>query len=348
MRAPRLLLAAFVASLPASLAVPLATAEDPKAVAPAAGAEAVPKRAFRVTYKTKVPAPPEGTKVLEAWVPTPFTDEVQAVSDLVVTASVPYDLTKDEAEGNRFVHVRVENPKGEVTIEWTAVVTREEDRGQGGGALRDAHLASDSRAAVDGRARALAEALGVTDAKVPVRERARVIYDHVLQSMTYDKETKGWGHGDFERACDVGRGNCSDFAAKFVAIARASGIPARWTSSISLAGDHMDCSACGYHCYAHFRDGDRWVPVDPSDARRVVAKDPRKSAWYFGHAEANNVVLSVGRDLWLAPKQQADPVNFLAGPYAEVDGKPVEIPSANRTYGHQPAAIPTSSGATPK
>ena len=170
----------------------------------------------------------------------------------------------------------------------------------------------------------------------PVRERARIIYDHVLASMSYDKVEPGWGKGDFERACEVGKGNCSDFTSKFVAIARASGIHARWVSSISLAGEHMDCSACGYHCYAHYLDDGHWIPVDPSDARRIVAKDPKKAEWFFGHDEANNIVLSIGRDLDLSPKQQAGPVNFLAGPYVEVDGKPFDVPSKNRTYEHEP------------
>jgi transglutaminase-like putative cysteine protease len=316
-----------IAFLALALAGPIARGGAP---APAPGA-----KAFRVTYRTVIPAPQEGTKRLEAWIPTPYADDVQSVRSLDVTSSVPYEATSDPATGNRFLHVRVENPKAEVTIEWVAVVERSEDAGQGRGAVRPAHLASDALASVDGRARKLAEDLGAADPKRPVGERARRIYDHVLASMAYDKEAPGWGRGDFERACDVGKGNCSDFAAKFIAIARAAGIPARWVSTISLAGEHRDCSACGYHCYAHFRDGDRWIPVDPSDARRVVAKDPRKADWYFGHAEASNVVLSVDRDLVLVPRQQAGPVNFLAGPYVELDGKPFDVPSKNRTYGHE-------------
>lgn len=326
------------AALPALLTLALlapvvsAGAGDPATAEP-------PRKAFKVTYRTVVPAPPEGTKRLEAWIPTPYVDDVQTVRDLKVTASVPHTETRSAATGNRFVHVLVEAPKADVTVEWVAVVERAEDRGQGTGTVLPAHLASDSLASVDGRARALAEALGTTDGTVAVPRRARTIYDHVLASMAYDKETPGWGKGDFERACDVGRGNCSDFAAKFIALSRASGIPARWLSTISLSGDHMDCSACGYHCYAQFRDGDRWVPVDPSDARRIVAKDPRKADWYFGHAEANNVILSVGRDLVLEPKQQAGPVNFVAGPYVELDGKPFDVPAKNRTYGHEPAPL---------
>ncbi len=290
---------------------------------------------FRVTFRTVIPAAPEGSKRVEAWIPTPYEDDVQLVKSLTVTSPVPTERTHDETTGNRFVHLSFDARPTETVVEWVAVIERHEDRGQSGGAVLDAHLKSDTLAKVDGKARLLAESLGVVDAAAPVRERAKAIYDHVLQSMTYDKVEPGWGKGDFERACEVGKGNCSDFTSKFVAIARASGIPARWISSISLAGEHKGCDACGYHCYAQFREGDRWIPADPSDARRIVAKDPRKAAWYFGHAEAANVVLSMGRDLVLSPPQKAGPVNFVAGPYVEVDGKPIEVPAKNRTYGHE-------------
>jgi transglutaminase-like putative cysteine protease len=329
----------LVASALLALAAAPAGADD---AAPAAA----PVKAFKITFKTRIPAPPEGAKRLEAWVPTPYVDEVQTVTSLKVDASVPTEETKDAVTGNRFVHLVVNDPKGETTVDWTAVVERAEDRGQAGGAVLDAHRGSDSLASVDGRAKALAEAVGATDTTKPVAERAKAIYDHVLESMTYDKETPGFGKGDFERACEVGKGNCSDFTAKFVTIARAAGIPARWSSSISLSGEHMDCTACGYHCFAHYRDGDKWVPVDPSDARRIVAKDPRKARWYFGHAEASSVVLSVGRDLVLTPPQAAGPVNYLSGPYVEVDGKPFDVPSKNRTYGFErPDASPSTAPA---
>lgn len=342
-RRPLALIGSLLAALAAAPAIVRAGDDRPlpEAKAPA-------KQGFKVVFKTRIPAPPEGAKRLEAWIPTPYVDAgVQAVTDLKVEASVAFDVTRDEATANRFVHAVVENPKGETTIDWTAVVERSVDTGQGSAPVLDAHLKSDSLAPVDGRARKLAEDLGVVDASRPVRDRARAIYDHVLQSMTYDKETPGWGKGDFERACEVGKGNCSDFAAKFIAIARAAGIPARWSSSLSLAAEHTDCAACGYHCFAHFRDGDRWIPVDPSDARRAVAKDPKRAAWYFGHAASNSIVLSVGRDLVLAPKQQAGAVNFLSGPYVEVDGKPFDVPSKNRTYGSDPVEPATAPAPAP-
>ena len=347
MSATRRLAAALLVGC--ALALPVA-ADDAKPAAPAAPAATIPaattdakpkKQAlptdpqieWAIVYKTKVPAPAAGSKRLEAWIPVPFEGELQKVSGLKVTTKAPYEITKDDVTGNRMVHVLVENPPAEdLQIDWSATVLRTQDAGQTTVPLRESDTKGDKLAPIDGVAKKLAKDLGVDDASTPVAVRARRINDHVLQSMAYDKETPGWGNGDLERAVKLGKGNCSDFAAKFIAIARAAGIPARWTSSIALSTDHANCSACGYHCYPRFFDGVHWIPVDPSDARRAVADDPRKADWLFGHQPATSIVLSVGRDLTLVPKQQAGPVNFFGGPYVEVDGKPVKIPSENRTY----------------
>ena len=331
MRFPRRPLPPVALAALAALAFALpAVAEDAK---PAAQPTTGPRTLkFALSYPTKIPAPPEGTKRLEAWIPVPFEDEMQKVTDLQVKASVPYEITKEPTYGNRMIHVLVENPKVEVTVNWTANVQRTEDAGQTGGPVLPRYLESDSKAKVPGKAEALAKELGVDKADVPVRDRAKIIYDDTLAKMTYDKVEPGYGKGDFLRACEKGKGNCSDFAARFITIARAAKIPARWISSISVTDDHKGCSACGYHCYAQFREGDKWVPVDASDARKILEKDPAKAQWYFGHAAATSIVLSVGRDIDLSPKQQAGPVNFFWGPYVEVDGKPFDVPAANREY----------------
>ncbi len=329
---------------PATPAAPAAPSDPAKAADPARKPDAASKPAKEATsldaeitwalvYKTKIPKPPEGTKRLEAWIPVPFEGDLQRVADLKVETTAKYEVTKDDVTGNRMVHVLVENPVSEdLSIDWSATVTRRRDEGQTSVPLRDSDRKGDKLAPIDGVALKLAKALGTDDASIPVSVRARKIYDHVLQTMVYDKEAPGWGNGDLERAVKIGKGNCSDFAAKFIAIARASGIPARWTSSIALSTDHATCSACGYHCYPRYFDGTHWIPVDPSDARRAVADDPKKADWLFGHQPATSIVLSVGRDLDLVPKQQAGPVNFFGGPYVEVDGKPIKIPSENRTY----------------
>lgn len=82
-----------------------------------------------------------------------------------------------------------------------------------------------------------------------------------------------------------------------------------------------EAKAGGYHCWAHFYDGTSWIPVDISEAQKVVAKDPAKAEWFFGHLDADRISLTVGRDLTLSPKQKGDPLLFFAYPYVEVDGK---------------------------
>jgi len=328
----RVALALSVATL-LPLVAAMAVASDPAATPPKPPPKPPPAGLLHeVTYTTTVPAQAAGTKRVEIWLPVPFEDDTQRVLCLKVKADVPWELTRDRVHGNRMLHAVVEAPTGPVTLVWTAIVDRDQDAGQGGGAVLPSHLASDARAAVDGKATAIAKELGVDAADQPVRLRAQRIYEYVLATMVYDKVTPGWGAGDFTRACDVGRGNCSDFAAKFIAIARAAGVPARWVSAISVAADHVGCSACGYHCYAQFREGDRWFPADASDARKVLETDPAKAKWFFGNAEATSVVLSVGRDLELAPKQQGPAVNYLGGPYVEVDGKPFAVPADHRKY----------------
>lgn len=345
-RVATLRLAALCAGI--ALLAPAVRADEAP-VAKASPDAASSSTTYRVIYKTRIPLPAEGTRRLEAWIPTPMSDSVQVVRDLKVEANVPWKATEDSVTGNRYIHVLVMDPKEEVSVTWRAHVEKSVDSGQGREPVTKAHLASDALAPVDDRARRLAADVGATDTSLPVRARAQRIYDHVMQSMAYDKTPgTGWGLGDFARACEVGKGNCSDFAAKFITLTRAAGIPARWTTTISLAGHHLGCNACGYTCYAHFHDGEKWIPVNASDARKVVAKDPKKAAWYFGNVDSDFIVLSVGRDLTLVPRQQGAPLNFIAWAYAEADGKPIEIPATHRTYGRETEGDETApASATP-
>ena len=151
--------------------------------------------------------------------------------------------------------------------------------------------------------------------------------------MQYDKVADGWGKGDFNRACEVGKGNCTDFHAKFTGVARAGGIPVRFTMGMSLSPKPKD-SGKGYHCWAHWHDGKTWKPVDISEAQKLLGKDDAKAQWFFGHLDADRLALSVGRDLTLAPKQAGKPLLFFVHPYVEVDGVEAKDPKAadNRLF----------------
>lgn len=309
--------------------------------APADDAAKPAVRTFSFTYKVTVPRPAEGAKRLDAWVPTPFEDGLQTVSELRVTATVdgkdvPFEQTKDETYGNRMVHVGLDAPKSDLVIAWTATIARATDVGQDTGPMNARFLQPDHLVPLDGKAKALAAELGADKADAAVLERAKKIYDQVLSTMKYSKDDKlypGWGKGDFDRACDVGAGNCTDFHAKFTGIARAGGIPVRFTMGIPLSTDAKG-TAGGYHCWAHWHDGKAWKPVDISEAQKLLGKDDAKAQWFFGHLDADRLSLSVGRDLVLAPKQAGKPLLFFAYPYVEVDGVEAKDPKAkeNRSF----------------
>jgi transglutaminase-like putative cysteine protease len=295
---------------------------------------ATPKeRTFSLSYRVKVPAPAAGAKRLDVWIPLPIEDEHQKVADLKVEASVPHEETTEPTYGNRMVHVGVDSPKEEVTLGWSATITRRVDAGEGKGAVHARFREADHLVPIDGRAAELARELGV-DAEGPAKTRAQKIYDSVLDTMQYDKKEPGYGKGDFARACAVGKGNCTDFHAKFMGIARAAKIPARFTMGVSVPTAPKGTVA-GYHCWAHFHDGTSWVPIDASEADKIVETDPAKAKWFFGHLDADRVALAVGRDLDLEPKQKGGKLLFFVNPYAEVDGKAVDVPSANRTIEYE-------------
>jgi transglutaminase-like putative cysteine protease len=151
--------------------------------------------------------------------------------------------------------------------------------------------------------------------------KARALYDHTIDRMRYMKYGPGWGQGDAAYACDSGTGNCSDFHSYYIAVLRAAGIPARFAVGASIPSERHDGGIDGYHCWAEFYAEDKWWPVDISEADKYSAL----STYYFGHHPANRIELSRGRDLVVEPGPASGPINFLAYPVLEVDGKPVAV-----------------------
>jgi len=162
----------------------------------------------------------------------------------------------------------------------------------------------------------------VTAGKQTTLEKARAIYDYVLRKMTYDKTHAGWGQGSTRHACDVGKGNCTDFHALFNSLCRAQGIASGFEMGLYLPYEKgKDEPLNAYHCWAFFRvPGKTWVPVDCSEAGRFA----ERREYFFGAHTPNRVTLSTGRDLVLEPRQAGEPLNYFLDPYAEADGKPVK------------------------
>jgi transglutaminase-like putative cysteine protease len=321
-------------AVPATLAAALAAASLARAEDPAPAPRT--SRTFRFEYRVTLPAP-EGTKHLDAWIPLPVEDDHQKVADLSVEArtadgtKVAHEVGADQPYGNRMAHVGIDSPKAGTTFSWTATITRQADEGKGTGPVLDRFKQADVLVPITGRASSLSKEILAGHESDPVGARAKLLYDNVLTTMQYDKQTPGWGKGDFERACDVGKGNCTDFHAKFTGIGRAAGLPVRFTMGIPLSTDKKGAPG-GYHCWAHFHDGKTWIPVDISEAQKVNAKDPAKAQWFFGHLDPDRLSLSVGRDLELVPKQKGGPLPFFGYPYVEADGKAVDVPKESRAF----------------
>jgi transglutaminase-like putative cysteine protease len=91
-------------------------------------------------------------------------------------------------------------------------------------------------------------------------------------------------------ALRTGMGDCTEYAAVFIGVARALGIPARMTSEFNFA-DERSFSAPNHHAAEAYFDG-AWVPVDPN-----LALDP-KLGYGFGVGGVNKVVLKRG-DSWV-------------------------------------------------
>lgn len=284
----------------------------------------VDSRSFEFSYSTSIPAP-AGTEKLEIWIPVASDDP--GVQDVEVqswkTSAGLVQMTKDAVYGNRMLHVLVEQPKGTTAVTWTAKVTRYGDVGQGRLPGNARYSQASSMIPLDGTARELAQKLGVTDASMDATTRAKRIYDDVLSEMKYDKSGIGWGRGSFEHATTVCEGNCTDFHSRFIGVARAAGMPVRFTMGIPLKDGKSSYNS--YHCWAHYLDDGRWKPVDISEADKVADTDPAKAQWFFGNLDPNRISLSFGRDVPLAPAAKSGPRNYFVFPYAEADGREVPL-----------------------
>jgi len=274
-------------------------------------------RTYDVSWTIRVENLPDGADEAKVWIAIPQELPEQRVSGLEVKTSSAWKLAEDPTFHNRVVVVTVPNPSAPFSVDLSARVERQAVAGPLPAELdpadRELYLRPEALVSLSPRIHALADSVGGTS-----RDR----YDYVLASMDYDKTVPGWGHGDSERACDVGKGNCTDFHSLFMSLERAEGVPARFDMGYSTVDGGEKDKAGGYHCWAWFYDDGAkgWVPVDISEAD----KHPEKTDYFFGHLDAHRVTFSRGRDVRL-PEMKGPPLNYLpTGAYVEVDGKPLD------------------------
>jgi transglutaminase-like putative cysteine protease len=284
-------------------------------------------RSFEFVYEAATEAVPAGAREVRLWLPLPTNTRDQRIEDVRIEASHPY--VRNEVENGFGESLCVTSAGEPIRVAVRFRATRYETKGGGAaaGAELRAALEPSSMIPLDGKVAAVAA--GLPTASDPVAT-GKVLYQHTLDRMKYDKPADGggWGRGDAEWACDAKYGNCTDFHSYFIGLARAKGIPARFEMGFSVpAGGEATAKVAGYHCWAYFwSDANGWVPVDISEAD----KDSTKAEYYFGTLDENRVTMIGGRDVLLTPRPKKGALNFFVYPYAEADG--VELKEIQRSF----------------
>jgi len=129
--------------------------------------------------------------------------------------------------------------------------------------------------------------------------KARMIYDWVRSNLYFQELPVGDIMGAYW-TLNNRYGECGEYVALFVALCRASGIPAKPVVGM-LAGTGRNP-----HVWAEFYLQDiGWVPVDPTFAD--TGYDPN---YYFGNLDNGRLIMSEGYNVNLSPPSVFDPVSL--------------------------------------
>lgn len=173
-------------------------------------------------------------------------------------------------------------------------------------------------------------------------DKARAIYEWIVENTFRDPKTRGCGVGDIRfmlESRDLG-GKCADLNALYVGLARAAGLPARDVYGIRVGKSELGYRSLGtasenvtkaQHCRAEVYLADfGWVPVDPADVRKVALEEQpgnrpladeqvkKARALLFGSWEMNWIAYNFAHDVAL-PGSSGPSLGFLMYPQAETD-----------------------------
>jgi len=180
----------------------------------------------------------------------------------------------------------------------------------------------------------------ITRGKSSDLDKARAIYDWIVDNTFRDPKTRGCGVGDIKAMLETGNlgGKCADLNALYVGLARSVGLPARDVYGLRVVKSEFGYRSLGagsanvtraQHCRAEvFLTGFGWVPVDPADVRKVVLEEkaqpttladplvPPVRAKLFGAWEMNWLAYNEAHDLKL-PGSSGPAIGFLMYPQGE-------------------------------
>ena len=205
----------------------------------------------RPRCRTSLRAPPR----VDVWIPLPQDDPYQEIITQRVDTPHGWTVYTEPEYGNKILHLTVTDADVRTIPVTLGFRVRRREHVQSLAIGTKVPVQPDQRwlqpdrlVPLDERIRSIAAAV-TAEAETPL-EKARAIYDYVVDTMVYDKSGTGWGNGDIYWACDVKTGNCTDFHALFVGLNRAVGIPATFEIGFPLPPDRSAGRIEGYHCWA--------------------------------------------------------------------------------------------------
>ena len=171
-------------------------------------------------------------------------------------------------------------------------------------------------------------------------DKARAIYEWVVENTFRDPKVRGCGRGDIRAMLETGDmgGKCADLNALYVGLARSVGLPARHIYGLRIVksdlgykslGVNTDKATKGQHCRVEvYLSQHGWVPVDPADVRKVALEEPpgnlplsdkmvsKARARLFGSWEMNWIAYNYAHDVVL-PESAKPPLVYFMYPQAE-------------------------------
>jgi transglutaminase-like putative cysteine protease len=171
-------------------------------------------------------------------------------------------------------------------------------------------------------------------------EKARSIYEWVVENTFRNPKIRGCGRGDIRFMLESGDmgGKCADLNALYVGLARAVGLPARHVYGLRIAKSELGYQSLGLaatqatrgqHCRAEvYLREHGWVPVDPADVRKVALEEPpgnrplsdpivtRARSSLFGSWEMNWMAYNYAHDVDL-PGSAGESLVYFMYPQAE-------------------------------
>ncbi len=307
-----------------------------------------PWRSFEVTTHLEIEAR-QGP--IRAWVPLPAFGAAPWIrpirsswqaphANAAVRHVGPYDASMLMIEWPASAGLAIADVTSRVTTRDRAVdLSRPRHGAALSAAERKLFTAPTSCIPTDGIVKATAEK--ITAGATSDLDKARRIYEWVVENTFRDPKTRGCGLGNIEfmlRTGDLG-GKCADINALFVGLARACGLPSRDLYGIRVAPSRFGYKSLGtknggditgaQHCRAEvWLSAFGWVPVDPADVRKVVLEEPPGNLpmsdakvedarrTLFGAWETNWIAFNVAHDVALPGSAEA-PLCFLMYPQAE-------------------------------